>query len=284
MRRSLRLALLAICSLTAVMATSGEAVAKPNRTSGDTPGGVVTVNAGDARVFSGSGGGGGGGPRCTWTPASVGEIIDFGGEGPNLGPSLSPEERAEQSNVTGRDGVERSAFFVKCPNQPTTLEMIDTSITVSNLAELTYQDATRIIPLPTHYMNPRPEDGSFVNLGLWLAVEEQTVQPITAEAANVWITAYPELTSASFDFGNGDGDDEVCGGLGEPYEYGSNVIEHGPCGYTYVQPGSYTVTITTTWTIPYMSSSGAGTIEPAIQTETTHEYQVNEIQTVGSGR
>lgn len=280
MRWSLKLALVAACSLAAIFAPPSEVDAKPNRTSGDTSGGTVNVAAGSARVSSG--GGGGSGPRCTWTPATVGEIIDFGGQGPNPGPTLTPEERNEQTTVTGTDGDLLSAFFVKCPGEPVRLELIDTSITVADLAALAYQEASGIIPVPAHDMNPRPEVGSFVNLGLWLAVEDQAVPPITAEAGNVWITAHPELINATFKFGNGDV--ENCNGLGVPYEEGSNTFDPSPtCGYVYTQRGTFTITITTTWTIPYESSNGPGTIEPAIETETPFDYQVKEIQTVGTG-
>jgi hypothetical protein len=85
-----------------------------------------------------------------------------------------------------------------------------------------------------------------------------------------------------------EGSDDVvtCEGFGTPYPEGSNDPDEGPCGYTYRQKlpddAAYTITVTTEWSIPYTSSSGSGALT-AIETDITYEYDVDEVQTVGSG-
>lgn len=245
----------------------------------DTTDKAVNVRAGGTRLSSGGGGGGGsGGPVCTWEEVTRGQLLGLaGGAG---GPAISVEEQAEQASVT-EDGVTKYMFAVSCPGQAARWEFIDTSISVADLAAVVYDEATRTVPLPEHDMNPRPENGSVVNIGLWIAVEEQGVDPITAEAGNAWITANPELTSVTFDPGNGDGP-VACDDLGEAYEIGTNNPDQGPCGYTYTERGTFDISVTTTWNVPYDSSDGPGLLDPIDKTE-TYSYQVSEIQIVGRG-
>lgn len=61
-----------------ILAPQARAIADVTNLSGGSSGDRVNLGAGSAKVSSG--GGGGSGPRCAWTPATVGELIDFGGQ------------------------------------------------------------------------------------------------------------------------------------------------------------------------------------------------------------
>jgi enoyl reductase len=141
-------------------------------------------------------------------------------------------------------------------------------------------------PIPN--INPTAESNGIVNLGMWLAVEPQTLPPITAQAGpTTWITVTPTLTSTTYDFGNGD--TTTCDGTGIPIRDvhpDLDVIEQSPtCGYTYrlssPEDEPYQLTITTTWELPYTSSSGPGEIPP-LDRSLTIDYDVDEIQTLGT--
>lgn len=79
----------------------------------------------------------------------------------------------------------------------------------------------------------------------------------------------------------GNGDSETCDGFGTPI-VDLDTVEEGPCGYTYLQAGTFQITAQTTWLLPFQSSSGSGALQPMERT-TTFEYNVREIQTVGVG-
>jgi hypothetical protein len=241
-----------------------------------------TVDLSATVVVTSGSGGGGSGPVCRWTALTRGEVSGIGGG--NAGPALTPEE-AGQPATTVVGGTAYNTYAVTCPGQGTVIRLVDPNVTAPDLFALISQEARSRIPEPVHNMNPRPEVGGIVNLGLWLAVEAQSIDPIHAEAGPAWITATPTLSNVTFDMGTGE-DPISCDGLGTPYPEGSNDPDQGPCGYTYRQKlpddASYTITVTTEWSIPYTSSSGSGTLAP-ITTRATHQYNVDEIQTVGSG-
>ena len=145
--------------------------------------------------------------------------------------------------------------------------------------------ATRKIPTPEVAVNPAPEHGGIVNLGMWLALANP--QPISVQAGidNIWARTTAEITSTDWDMGNGD--TVHCNGPGTPltpHDPGWNDTAQGPCGYTYTEippPQPYHVTVTATWTVTWTTSTGTtGTANPITRT-TTFDYDVGEIQTIG---
>ena len=92
-----------------------------------------------------------------------------------------------------------------------------------------------------------------------------TYEPITAEAGSAWITVTPQIGTTTFSFGNGD--EVSCDGFGVEIADLESVDE-GPCGYTLRQPGDSTITITSTWDLPYSSSAGPGALTPMERTVT----------------
>lgn len=209
---------------------------------------------------------------CTWTWLTVGQIIGFA----NQPYDLTAEELAEQATVD-RDGVPFRVYFVDCPGG-VDIRVVDPRITPGDLIDGLVDHASDVIELPDSLVNPPVEVHGVVNLGMWLAVEEASYEPITAQAGAVWITVTPTIGRTTFEFGNGD--DVVCEGFGVPI-VDLETLDEGPCGYTYTEPGDYTLTITSVWELPYTSSSGPGSA-PALERTIEVPYEVIEIQTVGT--
>jgi hypothetical protein len=151
------------------------------------------------------------------------------------------------------------------------------------LADGSYDEVVRQVPVPSPAMSPGGP--GFVNLGMWLAVEEQEPISVTARAGDVWATTSAEVVSTTFDLGNGDV--VTCDGFGDPIPPTmTDTVEASPlCGYTYrdVAPDdAYTVTITSRWRVRWAGSGGAGGDLGTLDRSTSLTYEVREIQTVGT--
>ena len=144
---------------------------------------------------------------------------------------------------------------------------------------------TRRIPHPALAVNPPPEVGGVVNLGMWLAVAN--ADPISVRAGDdaIWARTSAELTSTVWDMGNGD--IVRCDGPGVALEQGDpgwDEFEQGPCGYTYTeQPPDepYRVTVTATWSVTWTTSAGTSGSADPIVLSTAFDYTTIEIQTIG---
>jgi hypothetical protein len=152
------------------------------------------------------------------------------------------------------------------------------------LAELAVSEVWKQVPLPTPSLSP--VGPGYVNLGMWLAVAPRDPVSVTARAGTAWATTTAVVGSTTFDMGNGDV--VTCDGVGDPISPSAkgSAAPSPVCGYTYrdVAPdGSYTITISTTWTVSWVGSGGTGgVLEPVVRSATV-DYDVREIQTVGSG-
>lgn len=240
-------------------------------------GGGAAGGSSDGVVFAGASTGpivhSGGRSLCTWTWLTRGQIA---GIAPNQGPPLPPEERDENA-VYEINGIEHRAYGVVCPDG-STIRFVDPN-RPPNLEAAITDYADDLIELPVPNVNPPAGAGSFVNLGMWLAVEEASYPPITASAGPFWMTVTPTPGTTMFEFGNDD--DETCDVFGVPI-VNLDTVEEGPCGYTYREAGDFTVTVTTNWLLPYESSGGAGALPP-MDRVSTFDYTVREIQAVGVG-
>lgn len=230
--------------------------------------GVVNVSASTDPVVAA-----GGRSVCTWTWLTRGQIVSIA---PGQGPGLSAEDAAQKA-VVDIDGVLHRVYAVVCPDG-SDIRLVDPNRPPD--FEAAIRDfADDLIELPVPNVNP-PVDGSgFVNLGMWLAVEEASYAPITASAGPFWMTVTPTPGTTTFDFGNTDS--RTCDVFGVPID-DLDTVEEGPCGYTYGESGTYTLSATTTWLLPYTSSGGGGALAPMDRT-TAVDYTVREIQTVGVG-
>lgn len=145
--------------------------------------------------------------------------------------------------------------------------------------------ATEYIRFPAPDISPSGDVA--VNLGMWLAVEP--AGPYVARAAfsdSVWAETTATLVSTTFDPDDGS-PPIVCQGYGTPIpDSRQSDVEPGPCGHVYsdyADIGSHTMTITSTWQVAWRLSSGATGRAPDITVTTEHDFEVFEVQTVGSG-
>jgi hypothetical protein len=261
-------------------ATPSQAAARGDTAGGDT---VIASASDRGAVYSI----GGGGPVCTWVLNTRGDS----GEVENASVTTvvaGAGNVSDQAAIVVINGVANFVYTVTCPGQASYERFVPVNLDADHLiAELTDVVRSRL-QLPVPDINPTAESNGIVNLGLWLAVEPQTIDPITAQAGPaVWITVTPTLTATTYDFGNGD--QVTCEGTGIPIRDvhpDLDVIEQSPtCGYTYRQSSPeddpYQLTITTTWELPYTSSDGTGRIDP-LDMNLTIDYDVDEIQTLGT--
>ena len=272
-------------------------------------GGTVTAEAGTVNLVSGVvyTSGGSSGPKCSWDRYSNYEFERATGTPPREPPQYQddpdvevPQEeldrreaelarwqddedrRRVQAKVTYLGGEPHYVYAVRCSDFNGSLRLVPTTLATDDLIPGLHDVATGRILAPVPDVSPQLDFTGYVNLGMWLAVEPATIAPITAEAGpNVWITVTPEHQSIHFDFGNGD--TRTCDGFGQPISY-LETFDEGPCGYTYRQssPDSepYQVRVSTTWSLPYASSNGGGTLPPFTR-DAVFPHNVDELQTVG---
>ncbi len=258
----------------------------------ETPGGGPSFEGGansDGTIEStvtGSGGNGGGnaspgpatyGPACTWTPASTTTlggvaVADDAGTGDN------------DAHITDRQG--RTGWLRFCPGDLEATFVWLADVDPIDLVPAARQRAVAQLPLPVPDMSPAPDAGSFVNLGLWLAVEDPGVTTARATLTpGVWAQVEGRFESFSFDPGNGD-EPVTCDGFGTPYPEGADTFDEGECGYTYTQPSPsgevFTITYTVTYSLAFSTSDGRGGSLGTLSRSSSFPYDVNEIQTVGA--
>lgn len=164
---------------------------------------------------------------------------------------------------------------------------VSDSLTPESLIPSLRIEITRILPLPVPNMSPDPSVGSYVNLGLWIAIEDPGAQTIRLSDGPVWAEGTGTLTGFTFDPGDGS-EPFDCALTGVPYVEGSQTLDEGPCGYTYTQRspsgGSFPMTITANYDVTYVLSNGTADGLGIISREDGFPYDVDEIQTVGTGR
>lgn len=145
------------------------------------------------------------------------------------------------------------------------------------------REATKPIGPPQPDLSP--STSGVVNLGMWLAVAP--AGPISVEARlgpDVWARTTATMTETSFDPGNGD-PATTCEGNGTPIPPSAvESVEEGPCGYTYRSPvDGGAITITSRWVVTWELSDGRTGADAPIEVTTVVPYDVDEIQTVGTG-
>jgi hypothetical protein len=216
-------------------------------------------------------------PQCTWTPATRTNTTRDGL--PDLGPGVDPD--AQLTDESGRLGWIRVCDDGTGP-QFVWQEPVDPVDLVGPAADR----ARALLPLPSPDMNPTPDAGGIVNVGLWLAIDDPGLTVARASLGNAWAEATGTVTGFAVDLGNGERVE--CDGLGVPIAAlvpDLDTAEPGPCGATYLasspDDAPYRMTYTTRYEITWATSDGRtgtlGTVERSI----TFDYDVDEIQTVG---
>ena len=195
------------------------------------------------------------GPRCTYRPATVGELAQAQGGGEVQG---VPDPNAQVTIGDGPDAL--SSWWRTCNGgqrqfvlQPANPDPID-------LVPVATDRAIEQLRSPTLDVKPDPAGGGFVNLGTWFAIADP-----------------------------GTGDPPIsCDGLGVPIEDVDptlQTVDQGPCGYTYrassPDDAPYQLAITAIYDIDWRTSDGRNGSLGTIRRTTTVADDIDEIQTVG---
>ncbi len=224
-----------------------------------------------AELWVSGGGSGSGGSSCGWARGVVGpgmprEIVVQVGDKPD-GPEWENAELWLRSCPSG-------ANWVWVPE-----------IDWGQLAGAAAASARAQLPLPVPDINPDPVDGGIVNLGLWIAVDDPGETTARAAIGPYWVEVTGAFSALSFDPGDGSGQVE-CEGLGVAYVDGSNDPDEGPCGHTYRKrtpaESPYRLSVTNSFDIVWRSSDGQSGSLGVVDRTVTFDYDVNEIQTVGT--
>ena len=167
---------------------------------------------------------------CSWVPATATDGWD-----PDAYGDIRSSGYVFFETIDGRvgrrfpDGREEMVFNRVCPDG-SGFTWVDVTVTVQDAIDDAVDRARRAAPSPTLDMNPPPDVGGIVNLGLWLALAGQGPVTVRAEAGPHWAEATATLASTTWDMGNGDV--VTCDGPGVPI-VDTDTLDEGPCGYTY---------------------------------------------------
>jgi len=219
------------------------------------------------------------GRACTWSPANV---SNMGGPALPTDVAGGTDIFAQVTNAAGDTGWLRhclgdlAALFVWVAPAVDPIDLVPGAST----------RARAQLPLPSPDMNPAAEVGSVVNLGVWFAIDDPGTTTARATLASAWAQVQGTFQSVTIDPGDG-ADPVTCDGLGTPYPQGSNDPDQGPCGHTYLErtpderPNqmTYTITYNLTWSTSDGRSGNLGTYDRSA----TFDYDIDEIQTVGTG-
>ena len=241
--------------------------------SGDGSVGVSVVLPPGASTSTEVGDNGSGGSGCSWRPVMQGDFPDSPGA-------------AEGTQIveTGPDGVAvRRAFWRTCGGRAREFVWVAAQVDIGQLIDGAEARVRAATPVPVPDINPSVDVGSFVNLGLWLAVEDPGPTVARVGLAGEWARVEASHTGFETDLGNGDV--VSCVGLGVPI-VDLDTLEEGPCGYTYrlssPDDDPYQVTITSFYEVSYQTSTGrSGSLE-GLSRSVSFTYDIDEIQTVGT--
>ncbi|MEL6890013.1 MAG: hypothetical protein AAFP84_00335 [Actinomycetota bacterium] len=216
------------------------------------------------------------GPACSpWSPT---QSFESAQDDDPLLPGL---------NRTEPDGTISTWSTRSCDGQAPDFAWIPTSVDPVVVIDNAIAQAIERIPRPTPEINPAPDVGSYVNLGLWLATTDPGPIDVTASVGGVSATATITLVSTTFDLG--DGTTITCDGNGTPIpdDAVESADQSPTCGHTYRQSSPnddpYRLAITATSEVTWSASTGATGNAGTYATSTVVDYDVDELQTLGTG-
>lgn len=162
------------------------------------------------------------------------------------------------------------------PGQPAAPVMIDPrELAMSAVLQLP-------LPLPTPEVGPPPSanqwNSAFVGYPLWLFAAGPSSSSATITLAGLPITLVAARNSVRFDMG--DGSSVSCTSTTK-WARGVEAGAASPdCGHTYQQPGRYTITATSSWSVQWTALGQSGII-PITKTATM-ALPVGELQSVNT--
>jgi hypothetical protein len=284
------LALSAFLSCVVTLSHLGSSTAFAAVSSGDGPGGTLTVGAGSGATGAGApgatgGGSSGGGSNpwtCTYTPLTLNDESQApGGPTPGAWFSVTCVDRSTGAETTQTEWISDQAT----PGAP--------SVDPYSLA----LQAEKSIVLPDPVIDTDPPGTSVVNLPTWLWVNSDIWHEyqVTASAGPVSATASAVPTSVAWSMG--DGGSVTCAGPGDPYDPAlPSAVQATDCSYTYGissagQPsadgnpddGAFLVTATISWSVSWSAqgAAGGGSLPP-LTTSSTTVLRVEQVESVDS--
>ncbi|WP_239648828.1 hypothetical protein [Nocardiopsis chromatogenes] len=138
------------------------------------------------------------------------------------------------------------------------------------------------LPGPGLNTSPGADAPVLVQVPVWLWVDEEVWEPVTAEAEVPGGAVSVTATPTSADWSMGDGEVVTCSGPGRPYAPGRDdpASASPDCGHTYTRAstGDYTVAVEVTWSVSWEATDGTGGELAPLFTEADTEVDVVESQ------
>lgn len=141
------------------------------------------------------------------------------------------------------------------------------------------------LPSPDPRSSPDFELSAVVSLPVWLWVQAESLEPVSAtaevSAGSVTVVATPGHT----DWDMGDGRSVRCAGNGTPYAPGVHDpdSESPDCGHTYRTSSRnepdhrFRVTVTADWSVEWRTSDGEGGELDPLSTSAVRSLRVDEV-------
>lgn len=258
----------------------------PTFSGGTTEDGVEAGVGGGSTSGSGGGDSGGNGgtpvgvasyrPQCTWAPADITNTAGTGASG------VVPADGSQIENADGELG-----WLRRCGTGSGEFVWLAPAVDPIDLVPGTAARARARLPVPEPDMSPAADVGSVVNLGVWFSIDDPGITTARATLGTAWAQVQGTFESVTID--PGDGSPAVtCDGFGTPYPDGSNDPDEGPCGHTYLErtpdDAPHQMTYTITYEIDWATSDGRSGSLGTFDRSTTFDYDIDEIQTVGTNR
>ena len=151
--------------------------------------------------------------------------VDFRTPEPTAGPACSPWVPVTPLELPGElvptrtdpDGRILTWHTRTCEPDEVQYRWIPTGVDPDVVIINAVDQARRRVRPPTPDINPAPDVGSYVNLGLWLAVRDADPIVVTAAVGDVSATATAALVTTTFTMGDGTSPIE-CDGPGVPID------------------------------------------------------------------
>lgn len=227
-----------------------------------------------------------------WNHYDAGEpYTDFNAEEAGDGMWWGPVQNPNEPSQALRERCTEIPFWVENGVVPD----VEDALSPEVLAELAYERVR--VPDTDVTFSPAALDGQVVNLPTWVWAESGDYDPVavtaTLESWDIWATTTARPTALTIEPGTPDAETHPASGscpinedgsVGTPYSPDAGEDATPSCGLTYLRAthdgANYPLTASITWSIDWEGSGGTAGTLPDATFATTHEVQVNEIQSI----